>query len=270
MTTRMELNRIYNEDCMAGGMEMLPDKSVDMILCDLPYNTTGLKWDKALPMDLLWEKYKRLIKDGGAVVLFATQPFTTRLIASNMGMWRYNWTWLKTAATGFLNSGYRPLKITEDICIFSNGTTSPSGKLHCRYNPQKTAGKPYTDKRTSMRPPGATINGDVRRMRIDNEGTRFPVNILRFPSDKPKLHPTQKPVALLEYLIRTYTSEDEVVLDNCIGSGSTAIACMNTGRNFIGYEKDPEFYGMAVDRIKLHETELKGELFTSRHIFKRI
>lgn len=263
MTTRMELNRIYNEDCMAG-MEMLPDKSVDMILCDLPYNTTGLKWDKALPMDLLWLEYKRLIKDGGAIVLFATQPFTTRLIASNMGMWRYNWTWLKTTATGFLNSGYRPLKITEDICIFSNGATSPTGKIHCRYNPQMTVGKPYHKSLGKLRKQCACIRSGLRSIHRDNEeGTRYPVNILRFPLDNPKLHPTQKPVALLEYLIRTYTSEDEIILDNCMGSGSTAIACMNTGRNFIGYEKDPEFYGMAIDRIKRHETELKGELFTT-------
>ena len=224
-------------------MKDIPDKSIDMILCDLPYGTTRCKWDSVIPFEPLWEQYSRIIKDNGAIVLFSQMPFTAALVMSNLKMFRYEWIAEKSMATGFLNSKHMPLKCHENICIFYK-------KLPI-YNPQMTKGKPYNIKRRDC---GAQYLGNFENTETKNEGTRCPRDILKdlwkpYCGGK-MLHPTQKPVPLLEYLIKTYTNEGETVLDNCMGSGSTGVACVNTNRNFIGIELDEKYFKIAERRIK--------------------
>ena len=255
----IELNRIYNEDCLEG-MKRIPDKSVDCIVCDLPYGTTGLKWDKCMNLVALWEQYRRIIKDCHAVVLFAQQPFTTRLIASCMDWWKYNWVWAKPQGTNFANANYCPLKVTEDICVFSNGRMAyhPGGGAVV-YNPQFTQGKPYVcvnGNRKGADCASVNTKSSICGHKTVNGGRRYPRNLLYFNRDKNKLHPTQKPVALIEYLIRTYTNEGDTVLDNCMGSGTTAVACINTGRNYIGFELDKGYCDLAEKRISEHKKTL--------------
>ena len=258
----IELNKIYNEDCLEA-MKQIPDKSIHMILCDLPYGTSASSWDKKLPIDKLWYEYERIIMPNRAIVLFAQQPFTSLLITSNLKLWKYNWIWEKDNGTNFLNSHYCPLKITEDICVFGDGATSyiKTGE-NLIYNPQFTEGKPYTIKSGNQKSDSAVVRGgtggreDVGGFVTKSDGKRYPKNIIKFNRDKEKLHPTQKPVALCEYLIKTYTQEGELVLDNCMGSGTTAIACLNTNRNYIGFELDDTYFKIAVDRIKEHKGEL--------------
>ena len=242
------LNKVFNEDCLEG-MKRIPDKSIDMILCDLPYGTSACKWDSVIPFELLWEQYERVIKDNGAIVLFGNQPFTSKLILSNEKLYKYNWVWVKDNATNFLNKRYQPGKITEDICVFGKMATSYSKKGNMVYIPQVSEGKPYRTTNNVVRRTNAVIRSTITNVETTNEGTRLPNNILHFKRDKEKLHPTQKPVALLEYLIKTYTNENEIVLDNCIGSGSTAVACINTNRKFIGFELDKGYFDIANERI---------------------
>lgn len=256
----IELNRIYNEDCLEG-MKHIPDKSVDCIICDLPYGTTGMKWDKGLDLETLWIQYKRIIKDFHAIVLFAQQPFTTRLISSCIDWWKYNWIWAKPQGTNFPNANYCPLKVTEDICVFSNGRISyhPGGRSVV-YNPQFTPGKPYTCVNGNSRNKAYAImhsNSDICGHKTVNDGRRYPRSLLYFNRDKNKLHPTQKPVALIEYLVKTYTNKGDTVLDNCMGSGTTAVACINTGRNYIGFELDKEYYDLSEQRISEHKKALR-------------
>ena len=228
-------------DCLEK-MKDIPDKSIDMILCDLPYGTTACKWDTVIPFEPLWEQYKRIIKDNGAIVLTASQPFTTELIHSNLKSYRYNLIWKKEQGTDFMMAKKKPLKNYEDICVFY--------KKQPTYNPQMVeADKEWTKKDT-----GKTYNyilgqQEKEYMRKSNGKFRYPTSILEVKRDKEKLHPTQKPVALLEYLIKTYTLEWETVLDNCMGSGSTGVACKNLNRNFIGIELDPEYFKIAEKRI---------------------
>lgn len=237
-------------------MKDIPDSSVDLILCDLPYGTSASSWDKKLPMAELWEQYKRIIKPNRAIVLFSQQPFTSLLIASNMKMWKYNWIWEKDNGTNFMNSHYCPLKITEDVCVFGTGATSfvKSGE-NLIYNPQFTEGKPYTIVSGNQKSNSAVVRGgkggreDVGGYKTENDGKRFPKNLIKFNRDKNKLHPTQKPVALCEYLINTYSNAGDLVLDNCMGSGTTGVACVNTGRNFIGMELDTKYFEIAEQRI---------------------
>ena len=234
----MELNKIYNEDCLIG-MSAIPDKSVDMILCDLPYGTTRNKWDTVLPLDWLWDEYNRIIKDSGAIVLTAQTPFDKVLGASNIENLKYEWIWVKPSGTGHLNAKKMPLKNHENILVFYKKLPT--------YNPQMTKGTPYTQK--SGR---ASSNYNPQEIVTTvNEGYRYPLTVQKFKSEK-GLHPTQKPVELFEYLIKTYTNEGETVLDNCMGSGTTAIACMNTERNFIGFELDKTYYEESLERIKKH------------------
>jgi len=255
----IERNSLIKGDCLEV-MKDLDDSSVDMILCDLPYNTTGLKWDSIIPFDKLWEQYKRIIKPMRAIVLFSQQPFTTFLISSNIEMWKYNWIWEKEMGTNFINCNYTPLKVTEDICIFGNGATSYTkhgNKL--QYTPQMTIGTPYTCKNGNNKNNKYAIlhgNSNVCGHITKNDGTRYPKNILRFNRDKNKHHPTQKPVALLEYLIRTYTNEGDLVLDNTMGSGSTCVAAVNTKRDYIGIEMDENYYNIAVKRVNDAKSEL--------------
>ena len=224
-------------------MKDIPDKSIDMILCDLPYGTTRCKWDSVIPFEPLWKNYSRIIKDNGAIVLFSQMPFTAALVMSNLKMFRYEWIVEKSIATGFLNAKHMPLKCHENICIFYKKLPT--------YNPQMTKGKPYSIKRRDC---GAQYLGNFDNIETKNEGTRCPRDILKDlwkPYCGGKLfHPTQKPVPLLEYLIKTYTNEGEIVLDNCMGSGSTGVACVNTNRNFIGIELDEKYFKIAKERIK--------------------
>lgn len=232
-------------DCLIG-MKEIPDKSVDMILCDLPYGTTACKWDTVIPFEPLWEQYERVIKDNGAVVLFASQPFTSALIMSNVDNYKSCYVWEKEKGSNFLNAKKQPMRFFEDIAVFY--------KAQCSYNPQWVKGEPYT---ASNNP--ATNRGYVRefnKITKEYDGLRHPSNVLRFNRET-GLHPTQKPVALCEYLIRTYTNESETVLDNCIGSGTTAIACINTNRNFIGFELDKQCFDIAQQRISTHPQPLK-------------
>ncbi len=229
--------KLYNGDCLEV-MKDIPDKSIDMILCDLPYGTTKNKWDGIIPLDTLWKQYKRIIKDNGAIVLFSQMPFTAELVHSNLKLFKYEWVWKKESGTGFLNAKKMPLKIHENILIFYKNTPI--------YNPQMRKGfKSYSQ----MSGRGSTNYGKQIRVQTINEGERYPIDIIEFKRDKEKLHPTQKPLQLLEYLIKTYTNEGETVLDNCMGSGSTGVACLNTNRNFIGIELDKEYYKIAENRI---------------------
>ena len=220
-------------------MKDIPDGSVDMILCDLPYGTTACKWDSIIPFKPLWEQYKRLIKDEGAICLFGLEPFSTELRHSNLKMFKYDWIWEKEQGANFMLCKYQPYKVHEIISVFSK-------KKHL-YIPQMTEGKPYiSGKGTS-----GEITNNVAKVQTWNNGTRYPRSIQRFNTEKSKssFHPTQKPVALLEYLIKTYTNEGDIVLDNCMGSGSTGVACVNTNRRFIGIELDDKYFEIAKQRI---------------------
>lgn len=229
--------QLMQGDCLEL-MKSIPDASVDMILCDLPYGTTQNKWDSVIPLDLLWAQYKRVCK--GAIVLTAASPFDKILGVSNLKMLKQEWIWRKEGGTGFLNAKKAPLKNHENVMVFY----SKPGI----YNPQMRMGfKPYTCVKG-----GETENynpsGEVTTV---SDGSRYPLTVLDFARDKNKMHPTQKPVALMEYLIRTYTHEGMTVLDNCMGSGTTGVACVNTGRNFIGIEMDAGYFQVAKDRIDL-------------------
>ena len=231
-------------------MCLIPDGSVDMILCDLPYGTTKNKWDTVIPLDELWPEYERVIKDHGAIVLFAQTPFDKVLGSSNLKLLKYEWIWEKESGTGFLNSNYAPLKIHENILVFSKRSACYVKNKNdaMNYHPQKTAGKPYTCKQGRV---GSNYDEKNTKETVTvNNGSRYPNSILKFNRDKEKLHPTQKPIALCEYLIKTYTSEGDIVLDNCMGSGTTAVAAINTGRNYIGFELDTTYSKIANDRIQ--------------------
>jgi len=244
----LPINQIYNMDCLEG-MKQLDDKSVDMILCDLPYGTTQNKWDSVIPFDLLWKQYNRILKPNKMIVLTGSQPFTSALISSNYKWFKYELIWEKNNATGFLDSNRKPLKSHENILIFSNGK-------HL-YNPQLELNKPY--KTTSK---GLTNNyGKFQLKTTISNGFRFPKTILKFANsnltEKDQFHPTQKPVALFEYLIRTYSNENDLVLDNCMGSGTTAVASIQSKRNFIGFEMNKEYYDKAVERINSYQIKEK-------------
>lgn len=232
-------------------MRDIPDKSIDMILCDLPYGTSACKWDIVIPFYKLWEQYERIIKDTAAIVLFSVQPFTSKLILSNERLYKYNWYWVKSNSANFLNKRYQPGKIVEDICVFGKAATSYSSKgVNIKYIPQMESGKPYKVKSGNGDKLSSSIRSKIKSVETVSNGERLPNNILRFKSDKKKIHPTQKPVALLEYLIKTYTNENDVVLDNCMGSGSTGVACVKTGRKFIGIELDDGYYSLSKRRIR--------------------
>ena len=244
----MELNKIYNEDCLEG-MKRIPDGSVDMILCDLPYGTTACAWDAIIPFEPLWEQYERVIKDNGAIVLTTSQPFTTKLINSNINIYRYNLVWEKDQGTDFMMAKKKPLKNFEDVCIFY--------KKQPVYNPQMVdVGKGWV-KRDTGKIFNQILGQQEKEINKKSNGSlRYPTSILKYSRLKQKgFHPTQKPVALFEYLIKTYTNKGETVLDNCMGSGTTAIACMNTERNFIGFELDETYYEKSLERIKNHTTQ---------------
>ena len=240
----MELNIIYNEDCLVG-MQRIPDKSIDMILCDLPYGTTRNSWDSVLPFNKLWEQYERIIKDNGAIVLTAQTPFDKALGTSKPEWLRYEWIWEKNNATGHLNANRMPLKSHENILVFYKELPI--------YNPQFTYGKPY---KATYSTHSSNYGKQKDNIETVNDGYRFPRSVLFFNNEKDNFHPTQKPVELFEYLIKTYTNEGGLVLDNCMGSGTTAIACINTNRNYIGFEIDEEYYRKSMDRINSHVSQM--------------
>lgn len=253
----IELNKIYNEDCLEG-MKRIPDGSVDCIVCDLPYGTTRNQWDSVIPIDELWLQYKRIIKKNGAVVLFSQMPFTAILACSNLQMLKYELVWQKSNSTGFLNSKFAPMKIHENILIFSKSSACfvKNKTQAMTYNPQMIKGnKPYVCKRNGTKSKKYDYKNLSSCTTVSN-GDRFPTDIVFFGNDKEKLHPTQKPVALIQYLIRTYSNEGDTILDNCMGSGTTAIACIKEKRNFIGFELNKEYYNKACKRIKLEQTQL--------------
>lgn len=234
----MDYDYIECGDCLQL-MKQIPDKSIDMILCDLPYGTTRNKWDSIINFDVLWSEYKRITKDNAAIVLFCDGMFTSKLLASNQAMWRYNLVWDKQRGCDFLNANVKPLKSHEDIAVFY--------KKKPVYNKQMWHSAPY--KRTKN---GSLSNnyGDRKEAWSESpDGARNPLSILSFARDSSRFHPTQKPVALLEYLIKTYTNEGEVVFDSCIGSGSTCVAAVNTNRHYIGFELDEKYFDVACKRL---------------------
>lgn len=241
----IELNKIYNEDCLEG-MKRIPDASVDMILCDLPYGTTSNKWDSVLPFDKLWEQYERVIKGNGAILLFGQDPFSSHLRLSNEKIYRYDWIWEKSQGANFMLANKQPMRIFENISVFY--------KKQSKYFPEMEEGEPYVSGGGSA---GANFNY-VSKKKTINTGSRYPKSIIKFGTgDKTKYcHPTQKPIPLFEYLIKTYTSKGDTVLDNCMGSGTTAIACLNTERNFIGFETNKEYYDKSLERIKNNVIQL--------------
>jgi site-specific DNA-methyltransferase (adenine-specific) len=248
--------KLYNGDCLEV-MKSIPDGSIDLILCDLPYGTTACSWDVVIPFEPLWKEYDRIAKDTAPIVLFGSQPFTTLMVASNIRNFREELVWLKNKSGSGLHADRRHIKVHENIMVFSKGAYT--------FNPQKWEVKDreflvhrkvfdygYADN---------NIYGSVRDMKKADDGTRNPISVVSYevpftPQKKRqytdvdiRLHPTQKPIALLEYLIRTYSNEGDTVLDNCMGSGSTGVACINTGRNFFGIELDEEYYKVAEQRI---------------------
>lgn len=241
---------LYNGDCL-DVMKTLPDDSVDMVLADPPYGSTACNWDSIIPLEPLWKELKRITKEKVAIVMMASQPFTTTLISSNTGMFKYCWVWEKNFSTNFLHAKRQPLRKTEDIVVWQKGTSF--------YYPIKTTGHIPTQSAKGLSN-GVLWHGDNVRDYKGGDTTRYPVNILRFKSPDPKnrLHPTQKPVDLMEYLIKTYTTENETVLDFTMGSGTTGVACVRTKRNFIGIELDEKYFGVAKDRIDQESTNLES------------
>lgn len=268
----------YCGDCLIE-MDKIMDHSVDLILCDLPYGTTDRKgisdkgnnrvlaWDTVIPLDELWKQYKRILKPTGSVVLTADQPFTSQLVISNLEWFKYEWIWKKKKTTGFLHANARPMKETEDIIVFSPlGASGGSVKANknMTYNPQGLIEKKVKKKNNAKRlgkflhQPEHMGSGNklLHDTEYEQKYTNYPSEIIEFGLDKNTIHPTQKPVALMEYLIRTYTNEGEVVLDNCMGSGSTGVAAVKCKRNFIGIEMDSKYFELATQRIRETVEEL--------------
>ena len=231
--------QLYHGDCLVE-MAKIPDVSVDLIVADLPYGTTKCSWDEVIPIEALWAHYWRILKPTGAALLFGSEPFSSMLRMSQIQFYRYDIVWKKRLPTGFLNAKKMPLRIHENILVFYKKLPT--------YNPQKTTGHPL---KQATRANKTEIYGKADKVSSYSSTERYPTSVVEYGTEKHKnpLHPTQKPVALLEYLIKTYTLEGETVLDNTMGSGSTGVACMNTGRDFIGIEKDAKYFVIAENRI---------------------
>ena len=249
----MRLNTIYNEDCLEG-MKRIPDGSVDMILCDLPYGTTACAWDTIIPFEPLWEQYERVVKDNGAIVLTATQPFASKLVMSNPESYRHSWYWNKITGSNPMTAKYKPMPVVEEVLVFSKKTVG--------YMPIMVDADPANmRKRDGVYQNSKGIiggNTTFKSSKTHDESKRYPKNLLSYSNREGdlhnvnRIHPTQKPVALFEYLIKTYTTKGETVLDNCMGSGTTAIACLNTDRQYIGFELDETYHKLSLERIENH------------------
>jgi len=240
---------VFHGDCLEI-MKSIPDRSIDMILCDLPYGTTACKWDTIIPFDKLWEQYERIIKPNGAIVLTAGQPFTSYLLMSNPKLFKYEWIYQKEKGVNFITANKKPMFCHENVLVFYKNQPT--------YNPQKIQGQPYERKQKycEKRETHPSISKSLDKK---SDGLRFPITIQRFKRDSTqKLHPTQKPVALFEYLIKTYTNEGDIVLDNCAGSGTTGIACINTNRNYILIEKEQKYFDIINERIDKHKQQRLG------------
>jgi len=241
---KLEINNlnynIVNGDCLIE-MKNIKDKSVDMILCDLPYGMTKNSWDIIIPFEKLWYEYNRIIKDNGAIVLFGSQPFTSLMITSNLNMFRYCLVWEKNKFSDFLNSKRKPMKTNEDIAIFY--------KKQPTYNPQYWYSTPYTRWNTQTAVDKQSNYGIHKENFVESDGKRLPTTVLKFNRVERPIHPTQKPIDLLEWLIKTYTNENDIILDNCMGVGSTGIACKNINRKFIGIELEYKYYEIAKSNI---------------------
>ena len=245
--------KLINDDCLKV-LPTIPNKSIDLILTDPPYGTTQCKWDLSIPFEPMWNQLKRIIKDKGCIALFGSEPFSSNLRLSNLDWYKYDWIWNKNSSTGFMNAKLRPMNTIELISIFSNGRTSPNKISNMVYNPQgliqhnkiaKSGNKPNKENskyRENSSP--ANKNGYVQKF------TNYPKNYLEFGYQKKAIHPTQKPIALLEYLIKTYTNENNIVLDFTMGSGSTGVACKYINREFIGIELDKKYFEITEKRIK--------------------
>lgn len=240
--------KLFNADCF-DIFPQIADKSVDLILCDLPYGVLGHKWDSRIPLDKLWEQYKRIIKDNGAIVLTGTQPFTSLVISSNLEMFKYNWIWDKGKPGNIYTAKLRPMQLHEDIMVFSFGTVANCSNRLMKYNPQMIPmSKPDTYK---MYKQGESFKRDGVKSIKYSRDKKYPQTIIKISNNdqRSKTHPTQKPVALMEYLIKTYTNEGDLVLDNTFGSGTTAVACQNLNRQFVGMEKEKKYFDIAVQRL---------------------
>ena len=236
---------IRQGDCLEL-MKDIPDTSIDMILCDLPYQETGNKWDKFVNLEQLFNEYRRIIKDDGCIALNGTFKFGTHLMNIAPDLYKYEWVWEKDNGTNAPNVNLQPFRVHEYIFIFGKGRVTNGNRIPMKYYPQKTKGKPYKQKSGRM---SENWKGGLNNIITDNkDGLRHPKTIQKFNRDR-GYHPTQKPVALLEYLIKTYTNEGDTVLDNCMGSGSTGVACVNTNRDFIGYELNEKYFKIAEKRI---------------------
>lgn len=243
---------LIHGDCLVE-MQRIPDKSVDMVLCDLPYGTTACKWDVIIPFDKLWEQYERIIKNNGNIVLFGTGLFAYKLALSNERLFRYELIWKKSKCGSPLTAKFMPMKRHENILVF--------GRSASVYYPQMEKGKPY--KRNYTPNKKNNMEYGIKGVAADNKGTRYPISILDFPQQwrrQDQLHPTQKPVELLEYLIKTYSNEGDTILDNCAGSFSTAIAAINTNRCFIGIEKDENYFSIGTTRVI---QRVKSDIFSA-------
>ena len=243
-------SKLVHGDCLEA-MKALPDDSVEAVICDLPYGTSACKWDTVIDLTLLWPELRRICKDSGAVVLFGSEPFSSVLRLSNLKDYKYDWKWEKPSGANFLNFQYQPAKVHEDIVVFGFKASSYSKNGTMVYVPQMEAGKPYEQKSGKQKQAtgNSTVRSEIVQVVTVNEGTRYPRSIQKFTQDKEKLHPTQKPVALMEYLIKTYSNAGDTVLDFTMGSGSTGVAALNCGRNFIGIEKDKSYFDIAEARI---------------------
>ena len=251
MSEQIEKDKIYNCDCLEG-MKHIPNASIDAIICDLPYGTTANKWDSIIPLDLLWEQYKRIIKKGAPIVLFAQCPFDKVLGVSNLDWLKYEWIWYKNQVTGYLNANYAPMRVHETILVFSEFAAAPSDNP-MRYNVQKIEG-PSRLKKHKAGDAGSNY-GYTEEYTLTLTGY-YPKDVIAFDRDADSFHPTQKPVDLLRYLIRTYSNEGDTILDNCMGSGTTAVACIKEKRHFIGFELNKDYYDKACRRIDAERRQL--------------
>jgi len=249
----LELNKVYNEDCIGeNGMCLIEDKSIDMILCDLPYGTTKNKWDSIIPFNVLWDQYNRIIKDNGAIVLFGSQPFTSKLILSNEKLFRYDLIWDRGKGKDFLNANRKPLKSHEEICVFYKHL--PTYNKQYWYSTPYIYNEKFGEKDTSLTinsSSGSQYNKHKLVTTQSKDGKRNPLSVLNFQYVAPReqMHPSQKPIKLCEWLINSYTNENDLVLDNCMGSFTTAVACKNLNRNYIGFELDSTYYDLGQQRL---------------------
>ena len=245
-STSYDYNNVYNECCIKG-MQKIPDNTIDLICTDLPYGLTECKWDTPIELDKLWGAYKRILKPYGTIILFGQQPFSSTLVTSNYEMFKYSLVWHKSKTGGFAQAPYRVLCEHEDILIFSNGKTSKNAIHKMTYNPQGTI--PCNKKMKGKT--GTTSHRKNRTTQPDyiQTVTNYPRSILKFKNDGNTRHPTQKPLELIKYLVQTFSNEGGLVMDSCMGSGTTAVACIQTNRNFIGFETDNDYFKVCMERI---------------------